>query len=232
MGSSSPGNSPWAPAVPEAPGDFTWDDLLCVGITTNSAKAMAKMNCIRMFSMAKKGSLETFPERFNNSDGQAKKQKGALNIPSNKFHWRLSMSGPVTAKAKAKRRTVLSISSLRKFHCRCRRNAERCFEYTAQESPIAKFPWAIQEHRWWRRNAERCFQYPAQESPTCRFSPRRSATDLAKRSAELLAAALLFARSVTDHSPCTIYKRLNESDNEDEMHKMFSRKPHPRASAK
>jgi hypothetical protein len=76
------------------------------------------------------------------------------------------------------------------------------------------------------------FSISCPRKPYCRFSPRRSATDLAKRSAELLAAAHLFARSVTDHSPCTIYKRLNESDNEDEMHKMFSRKPHPRASAK
>jgi len=76
------------------------------------------------------------------------------------------------------------------------------------------------------------FRIYGPRKPYCGFSPRRSATDLAKRRAEPLAAALLFARSVTDHSPCTIYKRFNESDNEDEMHKMFSRKPHRRASAK
>lgn len=179
-------------------------------------------------------SPEPFPEPFNNSDGEAEKRKGALNISPKKAPLKTLHELSITTQGKT--RTVLSISSRRKpyrsnktlsissprkIYCRYSENDStramtkpKCrtmFPMFCPRKPRLR-TFSLSHSRISKEKAKcrTMFSISSPRKLHCKFWPRRSATNLAKISAEPLAVALLFARPVTDDFSCTTYKRFKE----------------------
>lgn len=188
-----------------------------------------------------KVSPETSPGPYNNIDGEAEKRKGAFNISPKKAPLKTLHERSVRSKGKIRKvlsissprkpfwsSRMLSITSPRKPYCRysesdstratTKPKCRTMFPVFCPRKPqLRTFSLSHSRISMAKVKCRTMFSISSPRKLHCKFWPRRSATNLAKISAEPLAGALLFARSVTDDFSWTIYRRFKERDNKDEI---------------